>query len=495
MTISGNFVYPAAEVSEIDTLAMQLSGIPGLVLMRQAADFAYEKAIEFYPDTASIIVICGLGNNAGDGYLFAVRALNEGKKVHVVSLSSKDKLKGDALQAYKEYTEMNGEFIPWDQSLNFSADLIVDAIFGIGLNRSVEGIFLECIQTINHSSIPILSLDIPSGLNADTGEKMGDSISAQVTTTFVGYKQGLFLNAGPECSGEVFFSNLNIPEECYKSAVPSLTFVTEELSKKVLTKRPLASHKGNFGHILVVGGNHGMGGAVRIAAEAALRSGAGLVSVATRKSNVPIVAKLRPEVMCHSLDNNVDKIDDLIAKATVIAVGPGLGLDDWAKHLFGRVLESDLPLVVDADALNILSRNPRNRENWILTPHPGEAGRLLGVINPVIQSQRLDSLDKLVKKFGGTVVLKGSNTLVGGSNQIPYLVRSGNPGMASAGMGDLLTGVIAGLLGQFENTDYQLLAAIAANVHATAGDLAVEDGERGLIATDLFKYLKQQLNP
>ena len=185
----------------------------------------------------------------------------------------------------------------------------------------------------------------------------------------------------------------------------------------------------------------------------------------------------------------------MIAKATVIAVGPGLGLDDWAKHLFGRVLESDLPLVVDADALNILSRSPRNRENWILTPHPGEAGRLLGVINPVIQSQRLDSLDKLVKKFGGTVVLKGSNTLVGGSNQIPYLVRSGNPGMASAGMGDLLTGIIAGLLGQFENIDYQLLAAIAANVHATAGDLAVQDGERGLIATDLFTYLKQQLNP
>jgi len=188
MRISDNFVYPAAEVSGIDKLAMQLATIPGLVLMREAADFAYDKAIEFYPDTSSIVVFCGLGNNAGDGYLFAVRALNEGKKIYVVSLSSKDKLKGDALQAYKEYTDMDGEVIPWDQSLSFSADLIVDAIFGIGLNRSVEGIFLECIQEINRSSIPILSLDIPSGLNADTGEKMGDSISAQVTTTFVGYK-------------------------------------------------------------------------------------------------------------------------------------------------------------------------------------------------------------------------------------------------------------------------------------------------------------------
>jgi NAD(P)H-hydrate epimerase len=176
-------------------------------------------------------------------------------------------------------------------------------------------------------------------------------------------------------------------------------------------------------------------------------------------------------------------------------VGPGLGLGDWAKNLLERVLESDLPVVVDADALNILSQNPRKRENWILTPHPGEAAKLLGVINPVIQSQRLDSLDKLVKKYGGTIVLKGNNTLVGGPNQIPYLVRTGNPGMASAGMGDLLTGIVAGLLGQFENIDHQLLAAIAANAHATAGDLAAGDGERGLIATDLFKYLKQHLNP
>ena len=496
MTISDNFVYSAAEVTEIDKMAMHLSGIPGLVLMRRAADYSYEKSIEFYPETDSIIVFCGVGNNAGDGYLFAVRALREGKKIQVVSLSPKEKLKGDALQAYKEYTNMDGEVIRWDQNLDLSTtDLIVDAIFGIGLNRPVGGVFLECIQAINRSSVPILSLDIPSGLNADTGEEMGDSASAKLTTTFVGYKQGLFLNSGPERSGEVFLSNLNIPEECYQSAEPCLRFISEKLSKKVLTKRPIASHKGNFGHILVVGGNHGMGGAVRITAEAALRSGAGLVSVATRDSNVPIVAKLRPEVMCHSVDDNVDKISDLIAKATVIAMGPGLGLDDWSKHLFERVLESDLPLVIDADALNILSRNPRKRENWILTPHPGEAARLLGVINPVIQSQRLDSLNKLVKKFGGTVVLKGNNTLVGGSNQIPYLVRSGNPGMASAGMGDLLTGVIAGLLGQFENIDYQLLAAIAANVHANAGDLAVEDGERGLIATDLFKHLKQQLNP
>ena len=261
--------------------------------MRKAADFAYDKVIEFYPDTASIVVFCGLGNNAGDGYLFAVRALNEGKKIHVISLSSPEKLKGNALQAYQEYTNMGGQLIAWDRNLDFSADLIVDAIFGIGLNRPVDGIFLESIQAINRSSIPVLALDIPSGLNANTGEKMGDSISAKVTTTFVGHKQGLFLNSGPECSGEIFFSNLNIPEKCYQSAKPSMTFVTEKLSKTVLTKRPIASHKGSFGHVLVVGGDHGMGGAVRIAAEAALRSGAGLVSVATRASNVSIVTKLK----------------------------------------------------------------------------------------------------------------------------------------------------------------------------------------------------------
>ena len=207
MTISDNFVYSAAEVTEIDKMAMHLSGIPGLVLMRRAADYSYEKSIEFYPETDSIIVFCGVGNNAGDGYLFAVRALREGKKIQVVSLSPKEKLKGDALQAYKEYTNMDGEVIRWDQNLDLSTDLIVDAIFGIGLNRPVGGVFLECIQAINRSSVPILSLDIPSGLNADTGEEMGDSASAKLTTTFVGYKQGLFLNSGPERSGEVFLSN------------------------------------------------------------------------------------------------------------------------------------------------------------------------------------------------------------------------------------------------------------------------------------------------
>ena len=457
---------------------------------KAVAQFFCEKIND--PFNQKVMVVCGKGNNGGDGVI----SHSYLKKYNVSSKIVFTQKKHGHSNLIKKYKISKSDYSIYSEKSKFDKyDWIIDAIFGIGLNRPVEGIFLESIQVINHSLIPVLALDIPSGLNANTGEKMGDSISAKVTTTFVGHKQGLFLNSGPECSGEIFFSNLNIPEKCYQSAKPSMAVVTEKLSKTVLIKRPIASHKGSFGHVLVVGGDHGMGGAVRIAAEAALRSGAGLVSVATRASNVSIVTKLRPEVMCHSLDDNPDKIGDLIAKATVIAVGPGLGLGDWAKNLLERVLESDLPLVVDADALNILSQNPRKRENWILTPHPGEAAKLLGVINPVIQSQRLDSLDKLVKKYGGTIVLKGNNTLVGGPNQIPYLGRTGNPGMASAGMGDLLTGIVAGLLGQFENIDHQLLAAIAANAHATAGDLAAGDGERGLIATDLFKYLKQHLNP
>ncbi len=495
MTISDNYVYPSTEVSKIDNLAIKQEGIPGFVLMRRAADFSYQSAIECYPNTNSFIVFCGLGNNAGDGYLFASRALDEGKKAQVVYLSTPENLKGDAYLAYQEYEKLGGQIFPWSKDRELCADLYVDAIFGVGLNRSVDGVFLQAIQTINQSPIPVISLDIPSGLNPDTGEKMEDCISAQMTTTFVGYKKGLFLNSGPDCSGKISYSDLDIPECCFDSAKPSLRIVDKELSKNLLKKRPKTSHKGSFGHILIVGGNHGMGGAVRIASEAALRSGAGLVSVVTRAANIPIVTKLRPEIMCHSVDEDPNKINDFIAKASVVAIGPGLGLDDWAMTLFEQVFQSNLPMVVDADALNILSLKPRKRKNWILTPHPGEAARLIGITNPRVQSDRIGSLQKLADSFSGTIVLKGNNTLIGSSNEMPYLITVGNPGMASAGMGDLLTGIIAGLLGQFKDIDQGLVSAVAAYIHGSSGDLAAEQGERGLIATDLFRHLQQCLNP
>jgi len=370
-----------------------------------------------------------------------------------------------------------------------------DGIFGIGINRNVEGEFLQVINTINKSKVPVLSLDIPSGLNADTGEVMGSSIKADVTSTFVGRKKGLYLKQGPLISGCIEFSNLSIPDKCFKNAKIELQIVNQSLLEQHLKPRNRSSHKGDFGHVLVIAGNHGMGGAARITSESALRTGAGIVSVITRPENVAIISKTTPEIMAHSADDNSDKVSELINKADVIAIGPGLGIDRWAKDLFNKALESEKQIIIDADGLNLLADCPTKRDNWILTPHPGEAARLLRCLNPEIQEDRLTSLEKLVGKYGGVTLLKGNNTLIGAGEEIPFVITAGNPGMSTAGMGDLLTGIIAALCSQFKQVNPNILTALAAYIHALAGDQAAKSGERGIIATDLFKELKHIINP
>ena len=262
-----------------------------------------------------------------------------------------------------------------------------------------------------------------------------------------------------------------------------------------LKPRNRSSHKGDFGHVLVIAGNHGMGGAARITSESALRTGAGLVSVITRPENVAIISKTTPEIMAHSADDKSDKISELINKADVIAIGPGLGIDRWAKDLFNKTLESEKQIIIDADGLNLLADCPTKRDNWILTPHPGEAARLLRCLNPEIQEDRLTSLEKLVGKYGGVTLLKGNNTLIGAGEEIPFVITAGNPGMSTAGMGDLLTGIIAALCSQFKQVNPNILTALGAYIHALAGDQAAKSGERGIIATDLFKELKHIINP
>lgn len=260
--------------------------------------------------------------------------------------------------------------------------------------------------------------------------------------------------------------------------------------KSLLPPRPKDAHKGLFGHVLVVGGNHGKGGAVRLAGEGALRAGAGLVSIATRPENVTAILAGCPELMCHAIATAID-IDQLLTLATVIVIGPGLGLDAWGESLFQKVLQTTLPLVVDADALNLLARKPFTRENWILTPHPGEAARLLGETTTILQKDRLAALQALKEKYQGIIVLKGSGTLIFGST-IPGECQLGNPGMATAGMGDVLSGVIGALVAQ--DLSLEDAANLAVLVHARAGDLAKEEGLVGMKASDLFPYIRQCLN-
>jgi NAD(P)H-hydrate epimerase len=321
---------------------------------------------------------------------------------------------------------------------------------------------------------------------------MGVAVKADMTVSFVGLKSGLFLKEGPNYAGELRFAGLDIPADCLATQEADLQRMNIAAIRSWLAPRKRDAHKGDFGHVLIVGGGPGMSGAVRLCGEAALRSGAGLVSVATHPSHHAMIASGRPELMCHAVEAAKD-LKPLLERATVIALGPGLGTGKWSQTMFDAIMKSDLPMVVDADALNLLVDSEARKDDWILTPHPGEAARLLGSKTAKVQADRRGSLIKIAKKFGGTVVLKGSGSLVSASDGPSWLCTAGNPGMAAAGMGDVLTGVIAGLRAQGLSSEMAAVAGV--DIHARAGDAAAEKGQRGLMASDLLQELRAWVNP
>jgi hydroxyethylthiazole kinase-like uncharacterized protein yjeF len=336
-----------------------------------------------------------------------------------------------------------------------------------------------------------LAVDVPSGLNADTGTVLGAAVQADVTVTFIGAKPGLYTASGKECAGEVVVCDLGIPEGAYKDIESSATLMRVEDLVLSLTRRDRNAHKGHNGHVLLIGGNHGMGGAILLAARAALCAGGGLVTVATRAQYAGVLTSAQPELMCRALETQTD-LFALIQCADVIAIGPGLGQDAWARELLGRVLQSKLPLVLDADALNLLAQEPSRCEHWVLTPHPGEAARLLDTSTADIQSQRPTAALQLQQRYGGVIVLKGAGTWVQSATQA-QLCPYGNPGMAVGGMGDALTGIIAAFIAQ--GLTLEQAAASGVLAHALAGDRAAQKGERGLLPSDLIVELRAVVNP
>ena len=495
-------LYSAEQVRELDRIAIEGFDILGYTLMHRAALFSYQKLKEKWPEAQSITIICGGGNNAGDGYVLAGMAKEDGKKVSVFHLSEPSTLKGDAATAYK-YLQASGiESIKYVGQDISNSDVIVDALFGTGLDRDVEGEVYNVIDLINSLSVSVMAIDIPSGLNADNGNIMNIAIHAQLTSTFIGLKKGMFTNYGFQCSGEIKFNDLDVPEEVYtKLNMADKTIQRLELDdlKSVLKPRQKNAHKGQFGHVLVVGGDEGYLGAVRMAAESAARVGAGLVSIATRKSHAGLLSAVRPEIMSQAVET-VEELLPLIQKATVIVIGPGLGQSEWAKSLLARVLESDVPLVIDADALNLLSNELSNQfsdqdqvlPNWVITPHPGEAARLLNTDSKTIQADRFQAINSLHEKFPGPVVLKGCGSLIADNEGNLFICDKGNPGMSSGGMGDVLSGVIAGLIAQGINVNCATKLGVC--IHAKAGDLAAKAGERGLMAMDLMPHLRNIVN-
>lgn len=484
-------VYRAEQVRALDRFAIERCSIPGYSLMTRAGEAAFRLLRTRWPSAERITVLCGPGNNGGDGYVFARLAQAAGLSVRAVALSDPAALKGDARRAWQDLLAAKGRTVDWEEAEFDRAEVVVDAIFGTGLDRPMARDYLERIERVNAANRPVLAIDIPSGLDADRGQPLTVAVEADCCITFVGLKIGLFVGKGPNCAGQLFFDGLGIPPAPADIGRPVAERMMDASIGQLLPRRARTAHKGDHGRVLIVGGGLGMPGAARLAGEACLRAGAGLVTIATRTVNVPAIVGSRPELICHGVEDAV-AIDPLIEKADAIAIGPGLGLDAWAKTLFDRVMASARPLLIDADALTLLAAKPMRRDDWVLTPHPGEAARLLGVEPSVIQRDRLDAVRQLVDRYGGTVVLKGAGTLVSMAGAVPALCDHGNPGMGVAGMGDVLTGIVAGLWAQSRNL-YQS-ACVGVLVHALAGDAAARRGERGMLATDLYPQLQSLIN-
>jgi NAD(P)H-hydrate epimerase len=489
-------IYSTQQVRDLDDYAIERLGVPGYTLMKRAGEAALRIMRTRWPMAHDIVIVCGGGNNGGDGYVMGRFAHAAGLNVRVLALVPPAALNGDALRACNDLLASAGEGAvePFSGEALATGELIVDAMLGTGLRGAVRPEVDAAIAAINAAGKPVFALDIPSGLSSDTGQPLGEVVRADATITFVGLKAGLFLGDGPEHCGQLFFDDLEVAAPATPAFVPRLTRILESEIAAALPRRARAAHKGSFGQVLVIGGAPGMAGAARLAGEAALRVGAGLVTVAAAPESAAAIVGGRPELMVHAVPDAV-RLAPLLDRADVVAIGPGLGRSDWARAMLEAALEWPGPLVVDADALNLVAaQSLPPRRNWILTPHPGEAARLLGadVTTMAVQSDRLGALERLVARYGGVCVLKGAGTLVGTAGAPPAICERGNPGMAVPGMGDVLTGAIAGLLAQ--TSDPWVAARIGVLVHAMAGDAEARQGQRGMLAGEVARELRTWVN-
>ena len=511
-------LYTAAEVRLLDKIAIEQFGIPGFTLMQTAASIAFNKLMEKWPQARHVQVFAGSGNNAGDGYLLASLAKERGLSTEVITLCDPEKLRGDARLAAEWADKQQVLITPFsdfdvEHEKDHAHPVVVDALLGIGLKREVTGDYAKAIEFINNADRPVLAIDIPSGLSADTGACLGVAVIADVTVTFIGLKQGLLTNQAGDYVGELIYHPLDVPDRVFtgeSSPKPAAQRIDINSTRAMLAPRAIASHKGNHGHVLVIGGDSSFGGAVIMAAEAALRSGAGLVSVITRSVHRPALLARRPEVMVLGTEDDEANIDDLIFRATTIVIGPGLGRGSWARSLMQKALSAQIstnkPLVIDADALHLLAEKREQgtvekgtgirRDNWILTPHPGEAAALLNSSIGEIQDDRYAAVRQLHDIWGGVCLLKGSGSVICTAENLQqklFVSSEGNAGMATGGMGDVLSGVVGSLVAQGNSLESSLCAGVC--IHGEAAELSMQaDGQRGMAATDLMPYIRQLVN-
>lgn len=486
-------LYSAEQTRALDARAIRELGIPGAILMSRAATAALSALLERWPQPGCLQVLCGSGNNGGDGYLLAEQAYKRGLSVAVWQLADPARLRGDAAAAWEQARGAGVPMAAWQLGCLRTDGVLVDGMLGTGLGGEVRGPVAQAIRECNQSGLPILALDIPSGLCADTGRILGDALRADLTVTFIGFKRGLFTLDGPACRGALLLNDLALPEEAFAAVPRPWRRLSLEALLAAWPPRSPSDHKGRFGTVLVVGGDHGMGGAALLAAESALRSGAGLVRVATREAHLPGLLARRPEAMGQAVRNGAD-LEPLLQAADVVVAGPGLGQGSWGQQLLQAVLAANRPVVLDADALNLLVAHPAWLQGHsaprVLTPHPGEAARLLSLSTAAVQVDRFAAVEALQQRWGGVAVLKGNGSLIT-DGQTGVLSDYGNPGMASGGMGDVLAGLVGGLLAQ--GLPPLQAAALAVAAHGAAGDQAAAEGQRGLLAADLMAPLRGYL--
>jgi NAD(P)H-hydrate epimerase len=493
-------LYSVDQVRELDRVAIQDRGIPGIKLMKRAGQAVFSALLRKWPSPSKITVYCGSGNNGGDGYIVAALAKGRGIAVEVVQVAPVAKLSGDARRAYEFAVDEGVAMTALPENIQSvpvpDNGVIVDALLGTGLTGEVREPFAQVIDAINLSGLPVVAVDIPSGVCGDSGHIFGRALRCQMTVTFIGRKRGLYTGSAPAYCGEKLFDDLAVPKDIYAAlSAPSRLLDWKRLSAR-LPGRAADAHKGLFGHVLCVGGDHGVGGAVAMAAEAALRTGAGLVSVATRPEHVSALIVRCPEIMAVGVGSG-QELEPLLEKASVLVIGPGLGRSPWSEQLLQKALASGLPMVLDADGLNMLSEGRigggADLSRTVMTPHPGEAARLLRVDNSDIQRDRFAAVTALQQKFAATVLLKGAGTLIAAGEDVVSVCPYGNPGMAVGGMGDVLSGVIGALLAQ--GLPPREAAESGACLHGLAADDDVAaSGQIGLCATDLMPLLRHWRN-
>ncbi len=468
---------------------IEQQGVSSFELMRRAGQAAFDALIHRWPGAGAITIFCGKGNNAGDGYIIAGLARQLGLTVQVLRVDGDDPLKGDA--ALAQSWAMSEGVTTAGKEEAIQGAVIVDALLGTGLRGPLRPPLAEAAARINEARRPVLSVDVPSGVDADSGAADEDAVKADVTVSFIGEKLGLHTGKGLALRGELIHAGLGVSVDVLAQVrgCPLLEFSADDLPALAVDQ-----HKHRMGHLLVAGGDLGMGGAPLMAAEAALRTGAGLVTVLARPQHHAAMLARRPELMLED-GGDAQRCKDLLGRASAIVLGPGLGRELWGEKLFHQALAAGKPTLIDADGLRWLAQTQSvgvgALPKLIITPHSGEAGQLLGIGAKDVEADRLDAARQLADKFGGVAVLKGAGTVCAApQGRLLGVCAHGNPGMATAGMGDVLAGLVGGLLAQ--GMEAEQASSVGVCLHSAAADLVAErQGQRSLLATDVINAISE----